>query len=349
MKYRIQIAAVLLALFLGASSAWALSWRPSDGWRGWNSYNVDSMVTQGGAAVISAGKDPRGFAVEIPVGRLDGPVRVRLRTMDVSTSLVCVLYSGDMEVAHQEEKVISGTTWRDYLFDFGGEAKKIGYYVDSINLVFRHAHSVQIGGIETGPSSFSDFFIVRGLRHPDVNFTPPYYMFGYPCTEVFYMLMAMGLAAAAVYAAVKRKGRGAMLAGMVFLALFVVYDLRNVYEEAAIIRATTKDFLSAPAGKKRFFWDDDMISFGSFVDRVVPRDAGAVRYFGDRDRFLYFRYLLYPIKLVQGEGPLTKYDVFYDNDNVSIGKDRLSVDGKTYTDDGEVFRFRPGAFVFKKR
>ena len=163
------------------------------------------------------------------------------------------------------------------------------------------------------------------------------------------MLMAMGLAAAAVYAAVKRKGRGAMLAGMVFLALFVVYDLRNVYEEAAIIRATTKDFLSAPAGKKRFFWDDDMISFGSFVDRVVPRDAGAVRYFGDRDRFLYFRYLLYPIKLVQGEGPLTKYDVFYDNDNVSIGKDRLSVDGKTYTDDGEVFRFRPGAFVFKKR
>jgi hypothetical protein len=334
----------LLAALVSVDEPYAFTWEPASGASDWESANVAEIRAAEFVTVV--GSDPRGFTVSIARNafRDASVVRITARSMDVGALLGCALMSGNRPVQYQEKNLLSGRTWRDYVFEFGDNQG--AWPVDRITFVFKHARTAELRRIRVNEPSVADFFVVQGLRHQDVNFFEPYRIFGYSFTLWCYLLLGLWAAGIAVHRVWKKRKYPRALLAVFFLALFVAYDLRNVYEQMSVTTQTYRDFISPPLGEKRFFWYDDMLGFGEFLDAGLPADAGDIHFFGDTDRFLYFRYLLYPRNLIQARDAAARYNIVYDPDHVALSDDELIVDGRVVAAGGKAIPFTSTSFVY---
>ncbi len=334
----------LFAALTLAPELHAFTWEPAQGVGDWEGGNVAEI--KAAEFVTLTASDPRGFTVSISRGafRDASLVKITARSMDVGVSLGCSLMAGDRPVQYKEQNLVSGRTWRDYIFEFGDSKPSLG--VDRITIVFKHAGSADISRIRVNGPSFADFFVVQGLKHQEVNFFEPYRIFGYPFTLWCYVLLGLSAAGIAAYQLWKKGKYRLSLLAVLFLALFVACDLRGMYEQMFIMVETYRDSISPPPRDKRFFWYDDMIAFGGFLEAELPADAGDIDYFGDRERFLYFRYLLYPRSLVYATDEAARYNIVYAPDNVALSRDELIVDGRVAAAGGKAVLFSPNAFLY---
>jgi hypothetical protein len=327
-----------------ADELYAFTWEPAKGVGEWESANVAEIKTA--EFVTLTASDPRGFTISIARSdlRAASMVKITTRSMDVGVSLGCALMSGERPVQYKEQNLVSGRTWRDYIFEFGDGQPLLD--VDRITVVFKHASAADISLIRVNGPSAADFFVVHGLKHHEVNYVEPYKILGYSFTIWCYIFFGLSIAGIAAYQARKKKKYLFTLPAVLFLALFVACDLRSTYEQMFIMAETYRDFISPPLREKRFFWYDDMLAFGEFLGAELPSDAGDIYYFGDDDRFLYFSYLLYPRHLIHAKETAARYNIVYAPDNAALSGDQLIVDGRVIAAGGKAVLFSPTAFLY---
>ena len=336
--------AVILALcvFAPRSSA-AYSWRPDQGAGDWIPYNVRA-VDRAEGLVFRAGADARGLSISIPSMEFAGVrwVRLRVRTIDTLVSVVCVIGSGVADIAHTEKNLTSGRLWRDYVFEFDPLRTAES---DRLTFVFKNVHTVEIDAVDTGTGPLTDLFYTRKLRHSSVNFVLPYRLGGYPLTIVLSLLIAVAVAGIAVLMP-RQRGRLLYVTFLLFVVCFVLYDLRTDVNAARNVKTVITDFLAAPPGEKRLLWYGDMIEFAAFAKRVIPPTADRINYIGDKERYLFFKYYLFPLEVVREAGKLEDCNIFYGPEDVHLEAGRLIVDGRPLPSGGKMLTFNHQAFIY---
>ena len=140
-----------------------------------------------------------------------------------------------------------------------------------------------------------------------------------------------------------------MIIGIVFISLYILYDLRENYNDINIIKTTYKDFIVTAPGEKRFYWYEDLIDFGFFIKRNLPYGEDTVKYFGDNDRYLYIKYLLYPLKVIQGNDMFSRVNVFYGIDNIRFDGDKIIFNDRVVLEGGRVIAYNPQSFIYIKQ
>jgi hypothetical protein len=182
-----------------------------------------------------------------------------------------------------------------------------------------------------------------------VNMLAPFMLYGYSLNLWFYSLIALcGLVALVFYRVKGKKGLPAIL-GIVFLVCYFAMDIREDLEEISIVKTTYADCLGAAPGERRFHSVDNLVEFSDFIKRNIHPGQEEINFFGNESRYLYMRYLLYPMKLAQKKDTLAKVNIFSESDNALLTGNALFMDGSVRLDSGRGIPFGPGSFLYLTR
>jgi hypothetical protein len=345
-----KIVVILISLsVLLPSLAYGYEWRAGQGLQDWGVYNAVAVQTEGGSVVFSKRPGTADMMLSIPLRADRGGsfVQAHLRTMSIDTLVVCALLSRGRVMASQELPLFSGEGWKETVFNF--DRTKFDAGADRVVFTFSHCDSVEIRDITVESPSLSEVLVHQGLKAYNINLLYPFTLYGYSLNLWLYALIAASGIGVAVFYSVKRKKGAALAVCAVLLFCYIALDLREIYDEAAIVRATYRNALVPAPAKKRFRWNDNLVEFANFIRSKVEPGKQKILFFGDETRYLYMRYLLYPIELVPGRDSLGGINIFSEIDNATLDGDRLMVNGKVYADGGRGMSFSRHSFLYVSR
>jgi hypothetical protein len=340
---------VISSSILLSSLAYGYEWQAGQALRGWGLYNATAVPSGGGGVLFSkqAGAEDMVIYVPLSAGHGGSFVPARLRTMSIDTLVVCALMSQGRVLASEELPLFSGEGWRESDFNF--EGMKFHGEADTVALSFRHCDSVEIKDIAVQGPSFSEVFAHQGLKAYNVNLLYPFTVYGHSLNLWLYALITVAGLGVAVFYSVKRRGGAVAVVCAVLLFCYLALDLREIYDEAAIVKSTYDNALLPTPSEKRFRWNDNLVEFADLIRRNVRPGEQRVEFYGDETRYLYMRYLLYPIELVRGKDSPSGICIFSEIDNAALDGDRLLVNGQVYLDGGTGIPFSPHSFVYVTR
>lgn len=342
------IAFLLSFSLLVPASAFGYEWKAPEGFRGWSFFYVADVRSTGEAVVVDKQPNNSYFVISLPLEAIRNVsfVRTHLRTLSIDTMVACTLLSRGRTLASREVPLFSGKGWKESVFDF--DRTRFTEPVDTISLSFSHCDSVEMRDLTVRGPSLWEVFALQGFRAYNVNSLYPFKMYGYSLNLWFCGLIIVSCLGAVIFYTRKRKKGTLLLSGMIFLAFYIAMDLREVYEELAIAKTTYEDSLSAAPLEKRFYWHDNLVEFSDFIHRNVQPGEYPVNFFGDRDRYLYMRYLLYPLKLVQ-QDELAGVNVFSEVDSARIEGNTLLVNEMVLPGNGRAIVYTPHSCLYLAR
>jgi hypothetical protein len=337
-------------LFPGSTDASGYSWKPGQNLRSWNFQNVkDVRFTENGVMIYKKFGSP-DFMFSPPTGTISSKSRVRmkLRTLMPGGVINCILFVGNRIIPSPYISILSGSRWKDYICDLSSAGLE-GTSIDGIVVLIGNIDSIEMSYLKIQKPSFSDFFVTDGLRAYNINSRHPYKLYGYTLNLWFYGVIAVvSLCAIALYAFTKKR-KFVYTIGIIYLALYLLYDARENFHDVSIAHTTYNDFTSALPGEKRFFYWEELIEFALFVRQNLPDGAETLNFYGDHKRFLYIRYLLYPLKVLHNNQAFSKINVFHDADKMSFSGNRVISDGKVAMDNGRVIAYNRRSFIYIKQ
>jgi len=324
-------------------------WKASDGLSGWHVENVSSVQSTGEGIRIYGQSNATDFLLLAPEGiiRDASYIKIRLRSMSIGSYVKCILMSrGKIMLSHTYE-LYSGRSWKEYVFDMRG-ANIREHPIDFLAFTFKHNENVEIKDVTVVGPSFSEISWIQGLQSRHVNLLYPFTVFGYSLNVVLLVTaLALGLSIE-LYRRVKLKKSSLALMCATLLAFSIILDVREIYEERAIMKSAYDDYLDAPLLEKRYFWQENLVGFTDFIRENINSGSRIVHFFGDEDRYEYFRYLLYPIKVEQGKGSLADVNAVWESDNTRVVGNKIIRDGQAVADGGKGIAFSPKSFLYLK-
>jgi len=341
----------LMAFFIlvQPSPSAGYEWKASDGLSGWHVENVSSVQSTGEGLRIYGRPNDADFVLLAPEGIVQDAsyVKIRLRTLSIGAYVKCVLMSrGTIMLSHTHE-LYTGRSWKEYVFDMRGSNVRENP-IDFLAFTFKHNENVEIKDVTVAGPSFSEFSWIQGLQARHVNQLYPFTVYGYSLNVVLLATaLALGLSIE-LYRRVKLKKSSLALMCATLLAFFVILDVREHYEELAIMKTAYDDYLDATHLEKRYFWQENLVGFTDFIRGNIDSGNRVVHFFGDEDRYEYFRYLLYPIKVEQGKGSLADVNAVWESDSTHVEGNKVIRDGQVIADGGRGKAFSAKSFLFLK-
>jgi hypothetical protein len=333
-------------LLLSASPAAGYEWHAGESLAGWSGMNVTSLQPTAEGVMVRGQPGALFFVLSIPMNENNdlALVSARLRTLSGSSVVTCVLMFRGQVVATRDLPIFSGKSWQEYVFDLRGR-KDADSPFDSIAFGFALIESVEVGDVAVKGSSFSELFTTQGLKAHSAHFLDPFKVYGYSVNVLCYAVIAVSGLGIAAYSTIKRRKGALVLMLIPLLLLYLILDLREDYEELAIMRTHYTNYLGASPDEKRYFWADDLIGFSGFVQRNA--DPGkTVRFFGSDFRYSYLRYLLYPMKIEQAKDVLGEINIFSETDDCRLEGDRLIMNRNVVFENGRGIAFNPRSFLY---
>jgi len=337
---------LLFSMLVMSAPAFGYEWEARQGLQGWGSSNVRDVRFTGDGLTFYRQLNGFDMMLWVPQGMVTDAsfTRLRLRTLAIDSYVVCTLMSQGRVVASQEAPLYGGRGWKEYVFDF--TSLESDTPVDAIAFRFALCDSVEIRDLIADGPSFSEIYARQGFRAYNVNFLHPFKLYGYSLNLWFYALILIsGLGVAVWYSVTRKKGAPAIL-GIVFLICYFAMDIREVLEELSIMKTTYEDHVSAAPEDRRFHWSDNLVEFSAFIQRHIQPGQEEVYFFGEESRYLYMRYLLYPMKLVQKKETLARVNIFSESDNARLMGNTLFMNGKVTLENGMGMLFSPRSFLY---
>jgi len=350
-RYCGRLILLLMAFFILVHPAPAAGyeWKASDGLSGWHVENVSSVRSTGEGLRIYGKPNDADFVLLAPEGivRDASYVKIRLRTMSIGAYVKCVLMSkGTIMLSHTHE-LYTGRSWKEYIFDMRGSNVR-EHPIDFLAFTFKHNENVEIKDVTVVGPSFSEFSWIQGLKALHVNLLYPFTVYGYSLNVVLLVIaLASGLSIE-LYRRVKLKKSSLALMFATFLAFSIILDFRENYEELAIMKTTYDDYLDASLLEKRYYWQENLVGFTDFIRGNINSGSSVVLFFGDEDRYEYFKYLLYPIKVEQGKGTLADVNAVWESDHTRVEGNKVIRDGQVIADGGRGIAFSAKSFLYLK-
>lgn len=339
-----------LVLFLTPVNTLAYTWESGSGLSDWSFQNVKGFeATEDGTLIYKKYEDV-DFMMSPPAGMLsdDSVVRIRLRTIMPGGVINCMLLVGDMMLPSRDIVIYSGRSWKDYVFDLSS-SRLAGTPIERIVFRVSNVDYIEISSLQIAKPSYRDLFVSKGLYAYQINSTHPFRLYGYSLNLWFYaIIILMSLCVVTMYVVTKNRKVVYML-GITCFFLYLLYDVRENIHNMNIMRMTYDDFISAPQGQKRFFYWEELIEFAGFVKQNIPADEDTVYFFGDEYRFLYIRYLLYPLNVIHNSPTFAGVNIFHNFDTIRFYGDRLFSDGSVVLDDGRVVAYNGRSFIYIRK
>jgi hypothetical protein len=340
---------IIVTLLSMAGNAAAYEWTVQDGLEGWRFSHVGSLRKTPEGVLLFKEAGSRDFSFSPPAGTVGDArvVTIEVRTLASGAQMACVLFAGNKQIS-ERLPIFSGRSWKELKFDFT-EKLQPGAVVEDVVFLSNSEQPVEIGVISVQEESFSDFLIPEGMKAYDVNFLPPFILFGYSLNAWCYGAILLSGVGIFLFAFLwKKKGmRPRTLIAAVFLCCFLLIGLREVLDEFDIMDTTYEDFLKAPPMQKRYHYMADCIEFADFIRRNMPVGESTLYLFSDYDHYLYLKYLLYPLKVIlkrPGDAP-GRTNVFY-HAGVTVEGDRLVSGGKVLYYAGRAISYGPGTLLY---
>lgn len=337
---------VTLFLCLPGNAA-AYEWSARDGFAGWRFSNVSAVQPTEEGVRIFKQADGSEFSFSLPGGTVGAArvVNIRLRTMGTEAQMACV-YTAGPNVRYQVLPIFDGKKWKELSFDFTGVVPS-RVQVDSVTFVSDSSAPVEIKDISIHRQSFSDLLVPQGLRAFHVNSLPPFLLFGHSLNLWCYGAILVASICITLFLFLKKKRGTLFLTGAVFLLCFLLISVRETFEDFEIIDTTYRDFLSAPPGEKRYHYLSDLIDFSAFVTRTMPLGEKNLYVFSDDYDYLYLKYLLYPLRLVQRQkgDNLGRVNIFY-HVGVEAEANWLMENGQAVARMGRTIAYTPTSFLY---
>ncbi len=265
--------------------------------------------------------------------------------MTIGASATCVFLSRGAVVAVQERKLVTGKSWKECIFEMSGSNVNKAP-IDKVVLEFKQVESVELTGITVAGPSFSEFFIMQGLTGFNVNLLLPFTAYGHSVNLLLYMVVIIfGVSITGWYAMHKKRGALA-LAGIFILSVYFGLDVREAFEEAAIMKAYVEDYLLADPSGKTYHNRDNLVAFSDFIRKTVQSEKRPVHFAGDETRYAYMRYLLYPMKIEHNEDELGAVNVFSAIRNLRLEENTLYLNDKIFLTGGKGFAFGWRSFLY---
>ena len=152
------------AFFLSSINASGYEWDAKEGLKGWSTININNIQSTRNELIIHRKLKNLDMVIASPKGIISNEsiVKIRLRTMETGSAISCMLTSGNRTFTFESQKIISGKSWKDYVFDINRASWKVTS-VDRI--VFRISNSDYIGihDMKIKKPSFSDIFVANNL------------------------------------------------------------------------------------------------------------------------------------------------------------------------------------------
>jgi len=323
--------AVFVAVILLASPcAFGFQWKASEGFSGWAFKNVQQIEQTEEGVLLFKQPGSGDFGIATPGGLAgdESTVSIRVRTTDPNAFLTGALVMRGSPPLVKTIPIDSGRSWKEYAFDFG-ERMPAGAAVEKAAFVFTGTDSIEVREVDIDKPSFSEVFRRQRIRGWNVNFLFPFTFHGLSISLWFYIFLVSSGLLTFIYYLSKREKRVFALFGITFLMCYILYDMREIEEEADIVQSTYADYLSAPPGEKRCHHWTDLVEFADFIREHLPSGEKEVTFFGHDFDLRYLGYLLFPIKVVPGQDVLKRVNVFR-GDGIQIDSNRLVVGGKVF-------------------
>src|SRR3990172_6213570 len=243
-------------LLLSSSSVSGYEWHATGGRQEWKTHNILSSQFTADGILFYGNPDSPDFRILFPEGLFnDGShVSIRLRTMSIASSVQCNFISRGNIIATQKLSIYGGKSWKEYSFVLSN-AEGTDVPIDSIALDFSDAKYIEIRDVTIQGPSFSELFIIKGLRPSDVNALYPFTLYGYPMTVLLYAIAVLAGLGILFYSVINKKRAALAMVCIPLIAVYFIHDIREDLEEFVIMKTHYDDYIEATSGEKRLFWN----------------------------------------------------------------------------------------------
>jgi len=337
-----------LCLLVSPAAVYAFAWQALQGFQGWGFSNVRGIsFEKDGATIYRLTTGDFFISTSLETVPSYSFVQAHFSTLSIDSIVTCALLSSGRVVVSRDIPLFSGRTWKECVFDFSGAAT--GIPINGIAFIFRNCDSVRIRDLTATGPSFSEVWALQGFTAHNVNLLHPFVLYGHSLNLWLYALIAASGVCITGFFLLKRRKGAFILIGGIFVICYLAVDVREIYEEINIVKTTMGDYLNAPLREKRYHWDDYIVQFSNLINETATVADNPMNFWGEGSRYLYMRYLLYPLRIQQGSATLSKVNVFYAGDTFLLHGNRLFEGDKVVSESGRGIPFARESFIYLTR